>query len=530
MKPDYITGRPGLQQHDINNVDTLYWTAPTPVLYEQIIQRREGALIHQGPIAVKTAPNTGRSPEDKFIVDEPGFHDKIWWGAINRSLPPSKFDAIHDRLLKSLHGKDLFVQDCFVGARFQHRLPIRVITETAWQSLFARNMFIRATPEELESHQPEFTVIAAPSFRAIPSIDGTNSEVFIIINFDRKLILIGGTAYAGEIKKSVFTVMNYLLPRKNILPMHCSANVGSSGDTTIFFGLSGTGKTTLSAGSGRLLVGDDEHGWDDQGIFNFERGCYAKLIRLSRELEPEIYECTRRFGTILENVYFDPLSRRTDLDNDFFTENTRASFPLSHITGAIPSGTAGHPKNVIMLTCDAFGILPPIARLTTNQAVYHFLSGYTAKVAGTESGMGKEPQSTFSTCFGAPFMPLHPGVYAEMLKDRIAKHKTSCWLINTGWTGGGYGTGNRINIRHSRAMVDAAINGAFDAIAFETEPFFGLSIPRSCPGVPEEMLNPRNMWKDKTAYDIAAKTLRQSFRNNFTQFSEYAAGEIARVL
>jgi phosphoenolpyruvate carboxykinase (ATP) len=521
VKPNGITRGSDLEALGIANVNSVYWNAPTPVLYEQIIQRREAVLAGLGAVVVKTGRHSGRSPLDKFIVDEPDSHDKIWWGAVNRPIPPSNFEIIHERLLKSLHGKDLFVQDCFVGARKRHRLPIRVITEKAWHSLFARNMFIRPTSDELESHQPEFTILAVPGSHSVPSTDGTNSEIFIVISFSRRLVLIGGTGYAGEIKKSVFTIMNYLLPRKSVFPMHCSANVGSTGDTAIFFGLSGTGKTTLSADSKRLLVGDDEHGWDDEGIFNFEGGCYAKVIRLSREIEPEIFKCAGKFGTILENVYYDPLTRRIDLDNDFFTENTRASYPLSHMPGTVHSGTAGHPGHVIMLTCDAFGVLPPIARLTTDQAIYHFLSGYTAKVAGTESGIGKEPVTTFSACFGAPFMPLHPGVYAKMLKDKITKHKSVCWLINTGWTGGAFGTGKRISVRHSRAMVNAAISGALDGIEFITEPFFDLSIPGRCPDVPPEILNPRLMWRDGSAYANAAKALRENFRNNFAQLSEH---------
>jgi phosphoenolpyruvate carboxykinase (ATP) len=519
-----------VKEPGISNADSIYWNAPTPVLYEQIIQRREAVLTGGGAVVVKTGRHTGRSPLDKFVVDEPGCRDKIWWGAVNRPISPSKFDIIHARLLRSLHGKDLFVQDCFVGARKQHSLPIRVITEKAWHSLFARNMFIRPTPDELESHKPEFTILAAPGSHSVPSADGTHSEIFILINFFRRLALIGGTAYAGEIKKTVFTIMNYLLPRKGVLPMHCSANTGGRGDTAIFFGLSGTGKTTLSADQGRLLVGDDEHGWDDEGIFNFEGGCYAKVIRLSRELEPEIYECTGRFGTILENVYYDPLTRRIDLDNDLFTENTRASYPLSHMPGTVHSGTADHPRNVIMLTCDAFGVLPPISRLTVDQAVYHFLSGYTAKVGGTESGIGKVPVATFSSCFGAPFMPLHPGIYARMLKDRITRHKSICWLINTGWTGGAFGTGTRISVRHSRAMVNAAIRGALDGVGFEADPFFGLSIPKACPDVPPGILNPRLLWKDVAAYDNAARTLRENFRKNFEQFSEHGAVDASYVL
>jgi phosphoenolpyruvate carboxykinase (ATP) len=530
VKANELTRGSDLEKLGISNVDNVYWNAPTPVLYEHVIQRREGVLARQGALIVKTGRLTGRSPADKFVVDEPGCRDNIWWGAVNRSISPSKFDIIHDRLLKSLHGKDLFVQDCFVGASIRHRLPIRVITEKAWHSLFARNMFIHATPEDLECHQPEFTILALPGSHAVPATDGTNSEIFIVINFSRKLVLIGGTGYAGEIKKSVFTIMNYLLPQKGVLPMHCSANVGSSGDTAIFFGLSGTGKTTLSAAPGRLLVGDDEHGWDDEGIFNFEGGCYAKVIRLSRELEPEIHDCTGRFGTILENVYYDPMTRDIDLDNDFFTENTRASYPLSHMPGTVHSGTAGHPCHVIMLTCDAFGVLPPISRLTVDQAIYHFLSGYTAKVGGTESGIGKEPVVTFSACFGAPFMPLHPGVYARMLKERITGSKSACWLINTGWTGGAFGTGTRINVRHSRAMVNAVISGTLDGVEFKTEPFFDLSIPGSCPDVPTEILNPRLMWKDRSAYDKAAKALRESFRHNFAQLSDYGAVDSTYVL
>lgn len=531
MKLNYISRGTGLEEHGITNANIIYWTPPTPVLYEQIMQHREGLITHLGPIAVKTGHYTGRAPNDKFIVDEPGCHDQIWWGTVNRPFDQKKFDNLHKRFLTFLHGRDLYVQDCFAGARLQHRIPIRVITEKAWHSLFVRNMFILATLEELEVHRPEFTIIDIPSFHAIPSVDGTNSEACILVNFAEKLILIGGTSYGGEIKKSIFTIMNYLLPlEKKILSMHCSANVGKTGDVAIFFGLSGTGKTTLSADPNRSLIGDDEHGWDDDGVFNFEGGCYAKLIRLSQESEPEIYACTRTFGTVLENVAFDTLTRRIDLDDDSYTENTRGAYPLSYIPNALSSGTAGHPKNLVMLTCDAFGVLPPISRLTPEQAVYHFLSGYTAKVAGTESGMGKEPQATFSSCFGAPFMALHPSVYAEMLQDKIAKHKVNCWLVNTGWSGGSFGVGSRIKIRYSRAMINAALSGVFDEIQFETEPFFGLSIPKSCPDVPGELLNPRNLWSDKTDYDNTARSLAESFRCNFTQFEEFVGKDVAGVL
>lgn len=511
---------------DLRRFHKIFRNATTPALYEQIVQRREGILIHCGPIAVKTGQYTGRSPEDKFIVDDPTCHDQIWWGPVNRPLPPQQFELLNDRMLQSLQNTDIFIQDCFAGARDRHSLPIRIITEYAWHSLFARNMFI---PAKRDDFMPEFTVVASPSFRA-NAHDGTNSEVFIIINFQKKRVLIGGTGYAGEIKKAVFTVMNYLLPQKNVLPMHCSANVGNSGDVAIFFGLSGTGKTSLSTAAGRMLIGDDEHGWDEEGIFNFERGCYAKLIKLSKELEPEIYECTRKFGTILENVHFDEISRRVDLNSDLFTENTRACYPLTSISGAVRAGIAGHPANIIMLTCDAFGILPPIARLTADQAVYHFLSGYTAKVAGTERGLGAEPQAVFSACFGAPFMPLHPAVYAMMLKEKITRHNVTCWLLNTGWTGGGYGTGRRIDIRYSRAMADAAINGVFDDLPFETEPYFGLSIPPSCPWVPSEILNPRRMWQSAASYDNAANVLKQKFSENFRQFSGHVADVIVNVM
>jgi phosphoenolpyruvate carboxykinase (ATP) len=433
-------------------------------------------------------------------------------------------------MLAYMHGKDLFVQDCFAGANKEHRLPIRVITEKAWHSLFARNMFVRATPEEVLSHTPRFTVIDMPNFHAIPTIDDTNSETFIIVNFARKLIIIGGTSYAGEIKKSIFTILNYLLPvEKRILSMHCSANVGPKGDTAVFFGLSGTGKTTLSADPNRSLIGDDEHGWDDNGVFNFEGGCYAKIINLSREAEPEIFETTRRFGTILENVAIDTHSRRIDLNDDSFTENTRASYPLTHIPNIVPSGVAGHPSNIIMLTCDAYGVLPPIARLTKEQAMYHFLSGYTARVAGTEAGV-REPSATFSTCFGGPFMPLNPTVYGELLREKIARHNVSCWLVNTGWSGGPYGVGSRMKIAYSRALVNAALKGALDAGAFVKAPFFGLEIPAACPGVPSEVLTSRNTWADKGAYDDAAGKLVAMFRENFEKYKAHVSDTVANVM
>jgi phosphoenolpyruvate carboxykinase (ATP) len=530
MKFNDVTRGTGLEEHGITNANLIYWTSPTPELYEQVIKRGEGLISHMGAITVKTGHYTGRAANEKFIVDEPSSRDHIAWGKVNKPFDPHKFDLLYDRMLAYMHGRDLFVQDCFAGADPDHRLPIRIISEKAWHALFARNMFVRATPEELEGHRPLFTVINLPAFHAVPSIDGTNSEAFIIVNFARKLIIIGGTSYAGENKKSIFTILNYLLPiEKKILSMHCSANVGEKGDVAVFFGLSGTGKTTLSAAPNRRLIGDDEHGWDDKGVFNFEGGCYAKIIKLSREAEPEIYETTRRFGTILENVAIDTVSRRVDLDDDSFTENTRASYPLTHIPNIVPSGCAGHPANIIMLTCDAYGVLPPIARLTKEQAMYHFLSGYTARVAGTEAGV-KEPSATFSTCFGAPFMALHPTVYAELLREKIARHDVSCWLVNTGWSGGPYGVGSRMRIGYSRALVNAALDGTLAAGNFEKDPFFGLEIPTACPGVPPEVLNPRNTWTDKPEYDRTASKLVEQFRTNFEQYRPYVSEGVAGVM
>ena len=529
MKLNDITRGTGLEEHSISNTNLIYWTSPTAELYEQIVKRGEGLISHLGALAVKTGHYTGRAANEKFIVDEPGSHDQINWGKVNRPFDPAKFDTLYTKMTAYLQGRDLFVQDCFAGASPEHKLPVRIISECAWHSLFARNMFIRATPEELLEHRTQFTVIDLPAFHAIPKDDGTHSEAFIIINFARKLVIIGGTSYAGEIKKSIFTVLNYLLPQKKVLSMHCSANAAQNGDVAVFFGLSGTGKTTLSAAPNRLLIGDDEHGWDDHGVFNFEGGCYAKVINLSKESEPEIYQCTRKFGTILENVAINTISRRIDLNDASFTENTRASYPISHIPNIIPSGSGSHPTNVIMLTCDAFGVLPPIARLTPEQAMYHFLSGYTAKVAGTEAGV-TEPQATFSACFGAPFMALRPSVYAELLVKKIASHKVNCWLVNTGWSGGGPGVGSRMKIGYSRALVNAALDGSLMAAQFEKEPVFGLSIPKACPGVAQEVLNPKNAWADKGAYDATAGKLVGMFRDNFQQFKANVAPEIADVL
>ena len=530
MKLNDVTRGTGLEEHGIANANLIYWTPITPVLYELIVRRGEGLISHLGAVAVKTGHYTGRAANEKFIVDEPTSHANVAWGKVNRPLSMEKFDGLYKRMLAYMHGRDLFVQDCFVGAGKEHRLPIRVITELAWHSLFARNMFVQAIPEELESHAPQFTVIDLPSFHAMPSVDGTNSETFIIINFAKKVVIIGGTSYAGEIKKSVFTVLNYLLPlEKKIFSMHCSVNVGPKGDSAVFFGLSGTGKTTLSADPNRSLVGDDEHGWDERGVFNFEGGCYAKIINLSKEAEPEIYETTRRFGTILENVAIDSRTRRIDLADNSFTENTRASYPLTHIPNIVATGSTVHPSNIIMLTCDAFGVLPPIARLTKEQAMYHFLSGYTARVAGTEAGV-KEPSATFSTCFGGPFLALNPIVYGELLREKIARHNVTCWLVNTGWSGGAYGVGSRMKIAYSRALLNAALDGTLNAGSFTKDPVFGLDIASSCAGVPAEVLNPRDTWSDKAKYDETAAKLVGMFKDNFAKYAPHVSSDVANVL
>lgn len=519
-----------VEKQGISNYTRVFYNPTAPQLYEQAIRRQEGLLAHQGPLVVRTGQFTGRAPNDKFIVKEPSSSDQIWWSEVNRPFDSNDFERLHHRMLAYLQGKEVYVQDCFVGADPNFRLPIRIITERAWHSLFARNMFIRIlNPEILAQFEPEYTVIDAPHFSATPELDHTNSTAFILLHYGKKLIIIGGTGYGGEIKKSIFTVMNYLMPQRAVLPMHCSANVGQDGSSAIFFGLSGTGKTSLSADTDRQLIGDDEHGWSDNGIFNFEGGCYAKVIRLSPDSEPQIYKCTRRFGTVLENVAIDVNNRRLDLNDASLTENTRAAYSIDYIDNASSTGLAPHPHNIIMLTCDAFGVLPPISRLTVPQAMYHFLSGYTAKVAGTEAGV-TEPQATFSTCFGAPFMALPPTVYAKMLGDKIQKHQSACWLINTGWTGGGYGTGHRIQIEYTRRMVHAALNGELHRIEFEKEPYFGLSVPKKCPGIPQEILLPVNTWRDKEAYGRKAEDLRDRFRKNFEQFRSEVEQEIADVM
>jgi phosphoenolpyruvate carboxykinase (ATP) len=515
----------GLENHGLTNLSKVHWNHNTPMLYEEIIRRGEGQLVHLGPIATRTGTHTGRAAKDKFIVEEHETKDKVWWGPVNKAFRPEQFDAIFLRLQAYLQGRELFVQDCFAGYDPRYRVPVRIITEQAVHNLFARNLLIQANPTDLPDHLPQFTVLQVPNFHAIPEIDGTNSPAFILVNLRRKLVLIGGTAYSGEIKKSVFTFLNFILPQENVMTMHCGANVGDAGDVAIFFGLSGTGKTTLSADPKRKLVGDDEHGWSADGVFNFEGGCYAKVIHLSKEAEPEIYETTRRFGTLLENVGYDPVSRRLDLDDAALTENTRAAYPLSHIPNALRKSMAGHPRNIIMLTADAFGIMPPISRMTPEQAMYHFISGYTAKVAGTETGVN-EPQATFSACFGAPFMVLHPSRYGELLAAKIRQHDVDCWLVNTGWTGGPYGTGHRMAIKHTRAMVNAAIDGSLTDVRMREDPVFGVQVPTTCPDVPDGLLDPRGTWKDSAAYDAKARELAGMFKENFAQFEDHALPEV----
>ncbi len=503
------------------------WPGPGPAarhenlapaaLVEQAIIRGEGTLADGGALVFLTGAYTGRSPEDKFIVREPSVESEVDWGRVNRPFDPARFDALADRVRDHLRGREAWVQDAFAGADPAHRMPIRVVCERASHALFARQLFLRATPEELARHRPAFTVVAAPDFRADPARDGTRSEVFIILNFARRLILIGGTLYAGEIKKSIFSTLNTLLPRAGILPMHCSANVGRGGDVALFFGLSGTGKTTLSADPARGLIGDDEHGWGDDGVFNFEGGCYAKCIRLDPKDEPEIYGAIR-FGTVLENVVLDPKTRVPDFADAGLTENTRAAYPIQAIPNHVPSGRGGHPEHVVFLTCDAFGVLPPLSRLAPEQAMYHFLSGYTAKVAGTERGLGAEPSAVFSACFGAPFLTLPPGRYADLLGEKLRRHEVKAWLLNTGWTGGGAGQGRRIGLTHTRALVDAIMGRTLDGLPHAVDPIFGLEYPTACPGVPPEILDPRRTWPDPDAYDAQAARLARRFRENFARF------------
>ena len=523
LKADY-----GLENHGLTNLNIVYWNLPAESLYEEIVFRREGRITHLGPVVVASGKHTARAAQDKYIVREPTTEEHIWWGEYNRPISPEKFNEMVSRLQGYLQGRDVFVQDCYAGADPDYRLPIRVITEYAWHSLFARNMFLLPeNREEYRLHVPDFTVIAVPSFKAFEPIDGTRSSTFIALNFEQRLCIIGDTAYGGEIKKSIFTVMNYLLPLQGVMTMHCSANQGQDhDDVALFFGLSGTGKTTLSADPGRGLIGDDEHGWSDQGVFNFENGSYAKVIQLSPTAEPQIYAATRRFGTILENVIYDPTTRLIDLDDDSITENTRASYPLEYIGNAIPEKMGGHPRNIILLTCDAQGVMPPIARLTPDQALYHFISGYTSKVGGTEVGLGEEPEITFSACFGAPFMVHHPMFYADLLKRKILRYGVNCWLLNTGWVGGPYGVGKRISIRYTRALLNAALTGELLDVEYYQDPVFGFEVPRSCPGVPESVLYPAKSWPSEDEYWNKYRQLATRYLDNFKKFAPDCPPEI----
>ena len=494
-------------------------------LYEDAIRAGEGIVAAEGPLVVRTGKHTGRSPQDKFIVKEPWSAGKIWWGDVNRPISEEHYDRLRARLVAHVADRPLYAQDLFIGAAPAHRRSLRVYTETAWASIFARNLFRRPAPADLAAFVPNFTIICVPSFKADPTSEGTRTETAILVHLRRMEIIIVGTEYAGEIKKSAFTVMNYLLPDEGVLPMHSAVNVGAGGDSVVFFGLSGTGKTTLSADPQRSLIGDDEHGWADGSVFNFEGGCYAKTIRLSPMYEPDIFQTTRRFGTILENVDLDPITRELDLDSERFTENTRGAYPIEFIGNADPTGVAGSPRNVVLLTADAFGVLPPISRLSHAQAAYHFISGYTAKLAGTEIGV-KEPKATFSACFGAPFMPRHPGEYAAMLIDRLERHGAQAWLVNTGWTGGPYGTGERMNINHTRSMVRAALGGHLDGGSFVVDPIFGVEVPTTCPDVPASFLQPRSTWLDGAAYDRQAAALAGMFADNFAAYADGAPDEV----
>jgi len=518
-----------LSNHGVGNLRLAYWNLAMEALYEEAVFRGEGATTAGGPFVAHTGKHTGRSANDKFTVRHTDSENHIWWGTYNRPFDGDKFDGLYTRMLGYMQGRDVFVQDVYVGADENYRMPIRFVTEYAWHSMFIRNMFIPPqTLEEYKRFVPEFTVVAAPGFRSNPAMDGTASETFIVLNYERKLAIIGNTAYAGEMKKSIFTLLNYLLPLQGVMSMHCSANVDpdDSNDVALFFGLSGTGKTTLSADPTRRLIGDDEHGWSDNGVFNFEGGCYAKVIGLSEAAEPQIFATTKMFGTILENVPFDPITRKIDLDDESITENTRASYPLEFIAHAVPEKKSGHPKNIIFLTCDASGVMPPIARLSTNQALYQFISGYTAKLAGTEAGLGKEPAITFSACFGGPFMVHHPSRYAELLKNKIERYGVKCWLVNTGWVGGAYGIGKRISIKYTRALLNAALTGKLENVQFKQDPVFGFEVPMQCPDVPDEILDPSASWSDKTEYEKKYKQLAQRFAENFKKFETHTAKDI----
>jgi phosphoenolpyruvate carboxykinase (ATP) len=509
----------GIDEQGFGNARTVYWNLPAAQLYEQAVRRGEALIASEGPLVATTGKHTGRSPNDKFTVKDETTEGEVWWGDVNRPIDAERFDRLLQKVQAHVADRDLFVFDGYAGADPTYRLPVRVITEQAWHNLFAQNMFLHEPDgEKLKVFKPGFTVVDVGTFEADPAADGTKSPTFILLDLSRRMVLIGGTVYAGEIKKSIFSVMNYFLPKQGVLSMHCSANYGRDReDSALFFGLSGTGKTTLSADPARTLIGDDEHGWSADGIFNVEGGCYAKVIRLSAEGEPEIYATTRRFGTVLENVVLDPQTRALDLDDDSLTENTRSSYPLTQLSNSDLGGQAGHPKTVIFLTADAFGVLPPLSRLTPEQAMYHFLSGYTAKVAGTERGV-TEPKATFSACFGAPFLPLHPGTYAQMLGERLERHGSRVWLVNTGWTGGPHGVGSRIKLAYTRRMVTAILAGELDSVDTVTDPFFGLAVPRHVPDVPSSVLDPRASWKSTADYDAKATQLADMFADNFEKY------------
>ncbi len=508
----------GLENHGLAPTGAIHWNLTPPELYQTAIARSEGRIAHMGGFAAITQPHTGRSPNDKFTVREPSTEADIDWGKVNVPLSPEDFQVLKADVIQYLNGRDLFVRDAKAGADPKYTINVRVVSENAWHSLFAYNMFLRPTPAELGSIVPDFTVLHAPEMKADPGRHGTRSSTAVVVSFAERLVLIAGTRYAGEIKKSIFSVLNHLLPARGVLPMHCSANIGPEGDTALFFGLSGTGKTTLSADSERGLIGDDEHGWSDAGVFNFEGGCYAKVIRLSEEGEPEIYRATRMFGTILENVVLDAQSLEIAYDDGSITENTRASYPIEYVPNAVIPGIGGHPDNIVFLTADAFGVLPPLSKLTPDQAMYHFLSGYTAKVAGTERGV-TEPVATFSACFGAPFLPRSPVVYARMLGEKLHEHGSGVWLVNTGWTGGPYGVGRRMKLAYTRTMVRSALAGRLGDVETVVDPVFGLHIPTSVTGVPTEVLMPRNTWSDGAAYDDMAAKLAGMFKDNFGRFA-----------
>ena len=516
----------------VSNLRLAYWNLTSEALYEEAVFRGEGVTSAGGPFIAHTGKHTARSANDKFVVRHTDSENNIWWGVYNRPMDTVKFEALYQRMLGYLQGKDVFVQDLYAGADEQYRLPVRFVTEQAWHSMFVRNMLIEPkTLDEYKRFVPEFTIIGAPGFKSVPAVDNTNSDTFIILNMEKKIAIIGNTLYAGELKKSVFTLLNYLLPLDGVLSMHCSANVNpdDENDAALFFGLSGTGKTTLSADPNRRLIGDDEHGWSDNGIFNIEGGCYAKVIGLSESAEPEIYATTKMFGTILENVTYDPITRLIDLDDDTLTENTRACYPLEYIANAVPEKKAGHPKNIILLTCDASGVMPPLARLTPNQALYQFISGYTSKVGGTEVGLRDEPEITFSACFGAPFMVHHPAKYAELLRNKIERYNVKCWLVNTGWVGGPYGVGKRISIKYTRALLNAALSGKLDDVNYKTDPIFGFEMPLECPDVPADVLDPSSSWYDKNEYDRKYKQLAQRFIENFKKFEDQTPKEVLEV-